>query len=111
MAQQLEAITILQNQLLATQAVITTLAVAPTPVAVLIIVEVALPPKFNGERSQVVGFVNTCCLFMQMRLTQVVERNKISWVLSYVQEGEGIENTSITEDLGIWLKIVQQRDQ
>ena len=57
------------------------------PVAALVIVEVALPPKFNGGRSQVVGFVNAYCLFMQMRLTQVLERNKISWILLYVQGG------------------------
>ena len=34
-----------------------------------------------------VGFINVCRLFMQMRLTQVGERSKISWVLSYVQGG------------------------
>jgi len=87
MAQQSEAITILQQQLLTAQAAITTPVVAPTLVAAPIVVEVAPPPKFNGERSQVVGFVNACHLFMQMRLTQVAERNKISWVLSYVQGG------------------------
>ena len=89
MAQQLETITVLQQQLLAAQAAIATLAVAvaPTPVAASVIVEVALPPKFNRERSQVIGFINACRLFMQMRLTQVAERNKISWVLSYVQRG------------------------
>ena len=87
MAQQSEAITALQNQLLAAQTAIATPAVAPTPVAAPIVVEVAPPPKFNGERSQVVGFINACHLFMQMRLTQVAERSKISWVLSYVQGG------------------------
>jgi len=87
MAQQSEAITALQNQLLAAQAAIATPAVAPMLVAAPIVVEMALPPKFNGERSQMVGFVNACHLFMQMRLTQVGERSKISWVLSYVQGG------------------------
>ena len=88
-AQQSEAITVLQQQLLAAQAAIATpaVAVAPAPVAASVAVEVAPPPKFNGERSQVVGFINACRLFMQMRLTQVAERNKISWVLSYVQGG------------------------
>ena len=86
MAQQSEAITVLQ-QLLAAQAAIATPAVAPAPVAAPTIVEVAPPPKFNRERNQVVGFINACCLFMQMRLMQVTERNKISWVLSYVQGG------------------------
>ena len=49
--------------------------------------EVALPPKFSGERGQVVGFINACHLFMQMRMEQVGDRNRISWVLSYVQGG------------------------
>ena len=89
MAQQSEAITVLQQQLLAAQAAIATPAVAvvSTPVAAPIIVEVALPPKFNGERSQVVGFINACYLFIQMRMGQVGERSRISWVLSYVQGG------------------------
>jgi len=52
-------------------------AAAPIPTAAPI-VEVALPPKFNGERSQVVGFVNAYCLFIQMRMEQVGERSKIS---------------------------------
>jgi len=52
-----------------------------------VIVEVALPPKFNGERSQVVGFINACCLFIQIRMGQVRERSRISWVLLYVQGG------------------------
>ena len=90
MAQQSKAITVLQ-QLLTAQAAIatttTTLVATPTPVAVPIIVEVALPPKFNGERSQVVGFINACHLFIQMRMGQVGERSRISWMLSYVQEG------------------------
>jgi len=60
---------------------------APTPVTAPVIVEVAPPLKFNGERSQVVGFVNACCLFMQMRMGQVGERSRISWVLSCVQGG------------------------
>jgi len=89
MAQQLEAITVLQQQLLAAQAAIATpaVAVAPTPVAAPVIVEVAPPPKFNGERSQVVGFINAYRLFMQMRMGQVGERSRISWVLSYIQGG------------------------
>jgi len=52
MAQQSEAITVLQQQLLAVQAAIaTTPAATPAPVAAPVIVEVAPPPKFNGERS------------------------------------------------------------
>jgi len=66
MAQQLEVITDLQQQLLAAQAEIatTTPAAAPAPVAAPVIVEVALPPKFNGERSQMAGFINACHLFI-----------------------------------------------
>jgi len=63
----------------------TTPAATPAPVTTPIIVEVALPPKFNGERSQVVGFINACHLFIQMRMGQVGERS--SWVLLYVQRG------------------------
>ena len=48
-------------------------------------IEVASPPKFNGERNQVVGFINAYHLFIQMRMGQVGDRNRISWVLSYVQ--------------------------
>ena len=80
MAQQSEVIIVIQQQILATQATITTLptpTTAPTPVAAPVI-EAAPPPKFTGERSQVVGFINACCLFMQMRMTQVGERSKIS---------------------------------
>jgi len=92
MAQQLEAITVLQQQLLATQMAIATTpaapaaATAPAPVAAPIM-EAALPPKFSGERGQVVGFINVCCLFIQMRMGQVGSRSRISWVLSYVQGG------------------------
>jgi len=84
MAQQSEVIATLQQQLLVVQAA--ALAIAPAAAAAPI-VEVALSPKFSGERSQVVGFINACCLFMQMRMEQVGERSKISWVLSYVQGG------------------------
>jgi len=84
MAQQSEVIATLQQQLLAVQAIAP--AAAPTPTTAPI-AEVAPPPKFNGERSQVVAFVNASRLFMQMRMGQVGERSKISWVLSYVQGG------------------------
>ena len=33
------------------------------------------------------GFINACHLFIQMRMGQVGERSRISWMLSYVQEG------------------------
>jgi len=62
MAQQSEAITVLQQQILATQTTITTPSTpttAPTPVAAPVI-KAAPPPKFTGERSQVVGFILVC---------------------------------------------------
>jgi len=61
-------------------------ALAPALVMVPIL-EVAPPPKFSRKRGQVVGFINACCLFMQMKIDQVRNRNRISWVLSYVQGG------------------------
>jgi len=86
MAQQSEVIATLQQQLLTLQtaapAAATTPILATTP-----IVEAAPPPKFSGERSQVVGFINACRLFIQMRMGQVGSRSRISWVLSYVQGG------------------------
>jgi len=49
--------------------------------------EVTTPPKFNREREAVAGFVNACCLYTKARLGEVAENEKISWVLSYIQEG------------------------
>jgi len=45
---------------------------------------VALPPKFNRKREAVVGFINTCHLYVKARLREVVEKERISWALSYV---------------------------
>ena len=81
MAQQSEAITVLQQQLLAAQAAIATTPAAPAPAPAPVaapIVEVALPTKFNRERGQVVGFINACRLFIQMRMGQVGSRSRIS---------------------------------
>ena len=50
-------------------------------------VEVASPPKFDGGREVVGGFINACCLYAKARLGDAKEKNKISWVLSYVQGG------------------------
>jgi len=49
--------------------------------------EVAVPPKFNRRREAVIGFVNACCLYARARLGGAGDREKISWVLSYVQGG------------------------
>jgi len=70
MAQQSEAIQTLQQQLIAQN----------TPK-----LEVALPPKFEGNREAVVGFINACRLYAEARLGGVDNKRKISWVLSYVQ--------------------------
>ena len=72
MAQQSEAIHTLQQQLIAQN--------TPKP-------EIAAPPKFNGKRKDIVGFVNACCLYAEARLGGVDKKEKISWVLSYVQGG------------------------
>ena len=49
--------------------------------------EVAVPPKFDGRREAVIGFVNACCLYATARLGGAGEKEKISWVLFYVQGG------------------------
>jgi len=85
MAQQSEVIATLQQQILTLQTgapTATATGLATTP-----LVEAAPPPKFSGERGQVVGFINACRLFIQMRMGQVGSRSRVSWVLSYVQGG------------------------
>jgi len=72
MAQQSEAIHTLQQQLVNQN----------TPRA-----EVAASPKFDRSREAVVGFVNACHLYTRARLGGVGNKEKISWVLSYVQGG------------------------
>jgi len=57
--------------------IIVAAAAAPAPVVVPIL-EVAPSPKFSGERGQVVGFINAYYLFMQMRMGQVGDGNRIS---------------------------------
>ena len=49
--------------------------------------EAAKPLLFNGEREKVVGFINTCCLYISMRMKGTREEEKILWVLTYVQGG------------------------
>jgi len=87
MAQQSEVIATLQQQILTLQtAALATTATAPA-LGTVPLVEAAPPPKFSGERGQVVGFINACRLFIQMRMGQVGSRSRVSWVLSYVQGG------------------------
>ena len=52
--------------------------------------EVAVPPKFDGRREAVIGFINACRLYTMARLGGTGDREKINWVLSYVQ-GEAAE--------------------
>ena len=49
--------------------------------------EAAKPPLFDGEREKVVGFINACHLYISMRMKGSGEKEKISWVLTYVQGG------------------------
>jgi len=49
--------------------------------------EAAKPPLFDGEREKVVGFINTCQLYISIRMKGSGEEKKISWVLTYVQGG------------------------
>jgi len=49
--------------------------------------EAAKPPLFDGEREKVVGFINACCLYISMRMKGTREKEKISWVLTYMQGG------------------------
>ena len=42
---------------------------------------------FDGEREKIIGFINTCCLYISMRMKGSSEEEKISWVLTYVQGG------------------------
>jgi len=71
-AQQSKAIHTLQQQLIAQN--------TPRP-------EVTSPPKFDGSREPLMGFVNACCLYTKARLEGVDNRGRISWVLSYMQGG------------------------
>ena len=72
MAQQSEAICTLQQQLVAQN----------TPKT-----EVAAPPKFDESKEVVVEFVNACHLYTRARLGGVGNKEKISWILSYMQGG------------------------
>jgi len=49
--------------------------------------EAAKSLLFDGEREKMVGFINTCCLYISMRMKETGEKKKILWVLTYVQGG------------------------
>jgi len=86
MAQQSEAIHILQQQLVAQN----------TPK-----LEIASPPKFDGAREAVVGFINVCHLYTEARLEEVNNKGKISWVLSYVQGVSGDDSQRVSQGLAL----------
>jgi len=50
-------------------------------------VEIAKPPLFSGRIEEVSTFVNTAHLYLRMKMTGESELTKMTWVLSYVQEG------------------------
>jgi len=87
MAQQSEVIATLQQQILTLQTAAPQTTTTAPALATVPLVEAAPPPKFSGERGQVVGFINACRLFIQMRMGQVGSRSRVSWVLLYVQGG------------------------
>ena len=39
--------------------------------------EAAKPPLFDGEREKIVGFINTCHLYISMRMKKSGEEEKI----------------------------------
>ena len=49
--------------------------------------EIAKPLLFDREREKVMGFINTCHLYISMRMKGSSEEEKILWVLTYVQGG------------------------
>ena len=44
-------------------------------------------PFYNREREKVVSFINTCHLYISMRMKRSGEKEKILWVLIYMQGG------------------------
>jgi len=46
--------------------------------------EAVKPPLFDREREKVVVFINTCYLYISMRMKGSGEEEKILWVLTYV---------------------------
>jgi len=49
--------------------------------------ETAKPSLFDREREKVVGFINACHLYINMRMKGSNEKEKILWVLTYIQGG------------------------
>jgi len=50
-------------------------------------VEVARPQVFSGKMEEVSTFINAACLYIRMKMTEVVAMTQVAWVLSYVQRG------------------------
>ena len=71
-----------------------------------------MPPKFNGSREAVVGFVNACCLYAKARLGGVDSKGKISWVLSYMQGGMAeVWKDNVLEEIEKWMLEVETMEK
>ena len=62
--------------------------------------EVAKPAIFNGEAGKVGGFVNTCKLYLRMKMREAMVEEQVFWILSHVQGGSAdIWKENIMEEL------------
>jgi len=74
--------------------------------------EVAKPSLFDGKREKVVGFINTCCLYISIRMKGSGEEKKILWVLTYVQGGVAeIWKENILEEKRQGLSLVEMVEE
>jgi len=62
--------------------------------------EVAKPAIFSGEAGKVGGFVNTCKLYIRMKMGGAMVVEQVYWILSHVQEGSAdIWKENVMEEL------------
>jgi len=47
--------------------------------------------KFNGQRKKMLVFVNTCRLYIRMKMEEETKASKIFWVLGYVRGYQSCE--------------------
>jgi len=50
-------------------------------------VKVARPQEFNGSFRKVARFITVCKLYIHMKMREVLVKEQIQWVLSYMQGG------------------------
>jgi len=63
-------------------------------------VKVAKPAIFSGEAGKVGGFVNTCKLYIRMKMGGATVVEQVYWILSHVQGGSAdIWKENIMEEL------------